>query len=425
MKEQLGNNYYNKIASHLDYETYDLLLTDINAALFDYSDHHLSNKLSYKSKIKLFLLSKFFFIFYFKNKLKAQYQGKSIIVSNAYITVNNPSSITLLPPWVFSLKKASFGNWKISIIARQLNAMLRKKSIRLLLSDKFKQLKEEFKAELKKLFVQHKILAVIVPNDMAFFEKLALQSARESGIPSFVYLHGLPGRYNNIDDNRADYLIVWGEGLKALYINAGVKEDKIITLQHPFYSSFKAINLQSNLSNVLVLTKATCGVPSDSSKLILSDRSTVLHYTELVKENLKKLGIKKAILRLHPSEDKDFYLKNLIDDFFIIDKLSKDESLSKATLVVGPTSTMVLDAIKAGKNYILFDPVFDDGITLEGIPLVSPFNGDSFIKTSNNAEEMQYNISHPEHNINFEKLNDFFSIDLNDKERFLNLINAY
>ncbi|MFC0776751.1 hypothetical protein [Flavobacterium sp. HJSW_4] len=422
MKKQLGNNYYNIISEDLDGEIYDLLLTDVNAALFDYSDHHKSNKLPLKSKFKQFLINRLFVGFYLLNKLKKRYTGEMIILSNAYIPLNVPNSVTLLPPWIFSPKKKSFANWKIILIINQLKFILKERSIKLLLSENFKFLVDKFELELGNLFVKFKLSAVVVPNDMAFFEKLALRVAKKKDIPSFVCLHGLPARYNDIDDNRADYLIVWGKGIKELYIDAGVKEDKILTFKHPVYSSFSALELQSNLSNVLVLSRATCGIPCESSQLILTDRSTTLHYTELVKENLKKLGVNKATLRLHPSENEDFYLKNLPDDFFTIDRSSKDDALNQCSLVIGPTSTMVLDAIKMGKNYILFDPVFN-GLTLEGMPLVSPFTGESFIKLSNSLEEMKYNINNPNDNISYHELNNFLSIDSNDEEKFLGIMN--
>ncbi|MCK8141467.1 hypothetical protein MW871_06125 [Flavobacterium sp. I-SCBP12n] len=423
MKKQLGNNYYNTISSNFENEMYDLLLNDVNAALFDYSDHHITNKPTYKNILKRFVIDKLFFVFYFKNKLIRKPKGKKIIVSNAYINLNIPDSIITLPPWNFSPAKFSLSSWKLIKIIRELNSMFRARSLRLLLSDRFKYLKEVFQSELDVLFTKNKVVAVIVPNDMAFFEKLTIKTAKDKGIPSFVYLHGLPARYNQVDDNRADYLIVWGKGLKELYKNAGVIEEKILTAKHPLYSSFEPVTLESDLTNVLVITKATCGVPSDSSKLVLTERSTVLYYTELVKENLKKLGVEKATLRLHPSESADFYLRNLTDDFFTIDSLSKEESLSKASLVIGPTSTMLFDALKMDKNYILYDPIFD-GLTLEGMPLVSPFTGDSFVKLSNSFEDMFYNINNPIHNICYDKLNDFLSVDLNDEERFLKIINA-
>jgi hypothetical protein len=271
------------------------------------------------------------------------------------------------------------------------------------------------------MFSDKKIEALIVANDLSFFENLSIKIAKRNQIPTFVYLHGLPARYNNIDDNRADYLVVWGNGIKKTYIENGVSEKKILTLMHPVYSNFEAVDLESNLKNVLVLTKAICGTPSMSTELILPNRSIILYYLELVKENLKNLGVQHASLRLHPSEVSDFYFNNLPDDFYRIDTSTKEESLAKATLVVGPTSTMVLDAIKAGKNYILFDPLVD-GLTLDGTPLVAPFTGESFIKLSNNLETIKQNIESPSINIDYNKLKTYFKVNELDNAKFKDII---
>jgi hypothetical protein len=171
------------------------------------------------------------------------------------------------------------------------------------------------------------------------------------------------------------------------------------------------------------LTKAVVGTPSSSSELIPGNRVISLLYLDCLKKHLKNLGIDKVNLRLHPSERREFYEDNLPDDFYIIDESSKEEVLSKTSLVIGPTSTMVLDTIKAGKNYVLFDPIFD-GLTLEGIPLVKPFTGESFIKLSNSFGEIENNISNPSVNIDFNKLNAFFEVDERDVSRFYDIINV-
>ena len=104
--------------------------------------------------------------------------------------------------------------------------------------------------------------------------------------------------------------------------------------------------------------------------------------------------------------------------------LSEDKikSLQNSTLVVGPTSTMVLDTIKSGVNYILFDPKLDNKLLDNSDELVSPFDGKSFINLSVTIEDFKKNISNPKDNINQEKLNDFLKIDEEDYQKFLNII---
>lgn len=422
MEKQNNNDYFNKISTGLSEEAYDLLLTNVNAILFDYSDHNSPKRKSFKWVLKEKIMKSLFFLFYLKNIFASRKNNEKIIISNAYVPISLSQTATLLPPWSYSLKKDTYFSLELASIVRKINKEFKKKSIKVLLSPHFRRLIEAFEVELTRMFETKKVAALIVPNDLAFFENLSLKIAKRNKIPTFVYLHGLPARYNNLDDNRADYLVVWGNGIKKMYVEKGVSEKKIFTLKHPVYSNFEATDLESNLKNVLVLTKSICGTPSNSANLVLPNRSVILYYLEQAKEHLLKLGVRHASLRLHPSEDKTFYFNNLPDDFYSIDTSTKEESLLRASLVVGPTSTMVLDAIKMAKNYILFDPVID-GLTLEGIPLVEPFTGESFIKLSNTFEEIKYNIESPSHNIDYNKLNDFFAVNELDYEKFGNIIN--
>jgi len=425
MKEHKNNEYFNKIAQNLDKETADLLMYDVNDILYNYSDHQIENTNSnyglgfhFKKLIHQCLIV----LFYLKNVIFFKLKQKQTIMSNAYVNVNLYGADVIRPPWVFTLKGSMINSIKILLLIEKIKRKLNRRSIKYLFSKEFKSILLQFEAELIKGFRNYNVSAVIFPNDMAFFENFTIKVAKRYHIPSFVYLHGLPARYNDVDDNRADYLVVWGNGLKKEYINAGVQSDKVLTLKHPTYSNFKQTTLTSTLDHVLVLTKPISGVPCISTELVLPKRSIILYYLELVKENLQRLGVTKANLRLHPSESKAFYADNLVDDFFTINESSKQEALSAASLIIGPSSTMLLDAIKAGKNYILFDPILN-GNTLEGIPLVKPFTGDSFIQLSNTFEQIKFNIDHPSSNIDFEKLNVFFKVEDSDLGKFYALAN--
>jgi hypothetical protein len=427
MQKQKNNEYYNSIARDLDNDTYDLLLYTINDILYNYSDHHVANKSRLKggliSNFKKTIIKYLRFFLLIRNTLLFRKKKLNSIMSNAYVSVSLPGVNVVRPPWAISFSTNISNSLAIFFVIENIQKELDKRRIKTLMSQEFKLVLLEFEKEMSKLFSEYKITALIVPNDMAFLENLSIKIAKKNNIPSFVYLHGLPARYNYIDDNRAEYLVVWGNGLKREYINGGVSRDKILTLKHPVYSNFDNVVLESTLDNVLVLTKAISGVPCNSTEIVLPKRSVLLLYLELVKFNLQKLGVTKAQLRLHPSERKDFYEDGLPDDFFVINESSKEEVLLKTSLVIGPTSTMILDTIKAGTNYILFDPVFD-GLTLEGMPLVVPFTGESFIKLSNSFEEIRNNIANPYTNIDFDQLNAFFEVDESDVSRFYDITNV-
>ena len=417
---QEKNHYYNLISKYFDNEKYDLMLYQINSILFNFGDHHkfscnnFNEKLIFFIKIKANYFSRFFFLF--------KKRKNNTIINSAYVEfpINNFNKVS--PPWSYNFKNEMVSSYNLSKVIYKIQSVLLKRSIKLLFSNSFYKLLELYEIEFRKILFLNNVKCIIVPNDLSLFENLSIKIAKKNHIPTFVYLHGLPGRYNAIDDNRADYLIVWGKGIKDAYCRAGVLEKKIFTIRHPFYNNFDLNKLRSNVSDVLVITKATAGTPSSSDKLFLGDRSKSLFYLEKVKLMLRELGVKNARLRLHPSESKDFYNKNLIDDFYVIDDLGKLESLKKATVVVGPTSTMILDSIKAEVNYILYDPKIDNKLLDNSGELVSPFDGLSFIKLSETIQDVKNNIEKPSVNIDVIKLSDYFEVDENDFSRIIDII---
>ncbi len=419
---QKKNHLFNFISNKIDENNYDVILYQVNNVLYNYGDHHKSEKNSLKMKI--FYLVKKIILFLSRYFCLLSAKKKNIIISNAYVTLNFNNYTNVSPPWSFNLKYKILSTYKLSKIVYEIKSILSKKKLKLLFSNSFESLIMSYESEFSKFLIDNDVKCIIVPNDLDFFENSSIKIAKNNNIPTFVYLHGLPGRYNNIDDNRADYLIVWGAGIKKAYIDHGVLPSKIFTIKHPIYSDFKFTILKSSLDNVLVLTKAISGTPSSSDKLFVGDRSKSLLYLEKVKIILTELGVKNARLRLHPSESEDFYRNNLIGNYYIFDQNDKMESLKNSTLVVGPTSTMVLDTIKAGVNYILFDPKIDNKLMDNSDELVSPFDGSSFINLSTTIEDFKKNISNPKDNIKQENLSDFFKVDEADYQKILNIISV-
>lgn len=419
---QKNNHLFNFISNNIDKNYYDVILYQVNNILFNYGDHQKSAKNSFRRKIILLVkniilyISRFYYLIS-KNEEK-------IIISNAYVSLNLDIYKTVAPPWSFSLKNKILSTYKLAKIVYEIKTILSKKNLSLLFSTSFENKIKLYENEFSSLLNNGTVKCIIVPNDLDFFENLSIKIAKKNNVPTFVYLHGLPARYNLIDDNRADYLIVWGKGIKQAYIDHGVLPNKILTIKHPVYSDFNYTKLTSSIDDVLVLTKAIAGTPSSSDKLFFGDRSKSLLYLEKLKIILKELGVKHARLRLHPSESKDFYKKNLIDNFYVFDQNDKIGSLKYSTLVVGPTSTMVLDTIKAGVNYILFDPKVDNKLLDNSDELVFPFDGSSFINLSLTTEDFKKNILNPKDNINQEKLSDFLEIDEADYQKFLNIISV-
>jgi hypothetical protein len=321
-----------------------------------------------------------------------KFESKKNVISNAYFSFNdelkkigynvnkplwsggeNIDDINLLN--CFKLLKESFNN----------------NSFNKLLSDESFTLINNFKHLLKEFYLNKHVSSLIVPYDMPFFEKLSINIFKELNKPSIVFLHGLPARYNNIDDNRADYLIVWGDKIKENYIKAGVDKNKIFVSGHPNYSNFINKELKFSFENILIITKSMNGA-QQSDGVRLADRGNLILYLYSIKNTLEKLNIKSARLRVHPSENSSWYMKYMDNDFFKIDHENLNVALEKASLVIGPASTVLLESIYKGINYIVFEPS-KNNIDLINFPIVPPFDGsDKRLPVAKDEIELSYII---------------------------------
>jgi hypothetical protein len=202
----------------------------------------------------------------------------------------------------------------------------------------------------------------------------------------------LPTRYNAIDDNRADYLLVWGEKIKECYIRAGVDEKKIFVIGNPGFSVKPNNSLRNSLESILVITNCISPFPENSDKVILQDRGNLLTYLYSIQNVLQRFGVKKVRFRPHPFENSSWYEKNVDNNFFILDRDKLSISLEKTSLVIGSSSTVLLDALAHGVNYIVYEPIVDQ-LTLKNFRLVPPFDkSDARIVVATNEEELYNNI---------------------------------
>ena len=146
-------------------------------------------------------------------------------------------------------------------------------------------------------------------------------------------------------------------------------------------------SLLATLTSVLIITKSINGVcPLD--KPHLEDRGNIIMYLLSIENTLKKIGIKSVTLRPHPSENANWYLKFIDNDFFIIDKQPLSASLSSASLVIGPTSTTIIDAMAHEVNYLIYEPLIDNNL-ITGFPIQPPLDGsDSRIPIARSEDDL-------------------------------------
>ena len=127
-------------------------------------------------------------------------------------------------------------------------------------------------------------------------------------------------------------------------------------------------------------------------KKFIEDRGNSIMYLMIIERVLKDLGIKSVSFRPHPSESYDWYSKFIDTKFFREDKKTLSNSLQASTLVIGPKSTVLVDAMAHGVNYVIFEPTYDGKDILFGA-VTPPFDGsDTDFPAASNASELDHII---------------------------------
>lgn len=121
----------------------------------------------------------------------------------------------------------------------------------------------------------------------------------------------------------------------------------------------------------------------------LTDRGNLILYLYMVQSVLKKFGVKRVRFRPHPSENSAWYFKFIDKDFYQVDHENLQKSLQKSTIVIGPTSTVFLETLYNGVNYVCFEPSWN-GMDLTNFELVPPFDGsDERLPVAKNEEQLE------------------------------------
>ncbi|WP_264535070.1 hypothetical protein [Flavobacterium sp. N1736] len=406
----------------------NLLEYELNRRIYYYGQHFknsfetTTNKKTFKRNA---LLQSGYFLY--KKLLKGSNKQKPAIISSVYFNFGNDLKESGYQvygiPWTLTrevslIKLTEF--IKINFFYKKLTSC----NFNTLISEKFQKEIYDISILIDSVLVREKVKAVFIPQDVGFFERLLIQLCQKNNIPTFLVLHGSALRYGNtINDNKTDYLCVFGEILKNKLVESGFNPEKILITGHPVYSNYTIPNdLKFDFSNILVISKAMPGQPVEQVDKLkgrardtnrLKDRGNSLLYLLFIKNALLSVGIKGATLRVHPSENSEWYLNFLGSDFFEIDKLSFTETLKKASLVIGPSSSFFLDALYAGVNYTIFEPLYDDGLDILNDPVGHPFDGsDKKIPVAQNENKLSEILKNKD-KVDLSVLKDFVKPQLN------------
>lgn len=281
------------------------------------------------------------------------------------------------PIWHPLRKKHIFGDFKTLKWHKTIQNKIRNDDFHAFLNPTFHEALETFQQYLLGQYQQQDFRALFLYTDQYFYSKYSIDIFKKMDRPSFIFTHGMPGIYHKEVDNRADYLMVWSEKIKQNYIKAGFLESKLKVVGHPRYSNIpKDIPLRSDLTDILVIPVSsvtwhqhTYGDP------VVNDASNVILYLYKVQKILQKLGIKKARYRSHPSINQQWVHSCLDPDFYVFDTEALSTSLQRSSLVIGSNSTVLLEALLQGVNYVAFDPKDEQGVNMSGYTSAPPFDG--------------------------------------------------
>ena len=379
--------YFNKDKSRYE----DLLFYEISKRIYYFGNHFTKPQEKNSRDYYLLKLLAKSLCFIIANLFYQKGANQNIILCNAYFNLDNEIKKigynVKKPCWSFPSSDVLLKNYTNLIDLILFKYKLRESCLVDILNNDFFELIDNISIKLDKYFRQSSVKGLIISSDLPFFENLSLKLLRKINKPSIIFLHGLPGVYNILNDNLSDYLFVWGEEIKKNFLNSGFKKEKIFVVGHPLYKNYILKKIKFDMSNVLVISDCNSGAQL-RDKIRYQERGYSIRYIYSIEEILKKRGIKRAMLRLHPNENPFWYKKFMDNSFYSIDKLPLFDSIRKSSIVIGPASTVFLESLINGVNYLVYSPNVDVMSTPD-FPLVPPFDGsDKRIPIATNEENL-------------------------------------
>ena len=162
----------------------------------------------------------------------------------------------------------------------------------------------------------------------------------------------------------------------------------MVVTGHPNFSSFKLAD--KNPENVLVLSRSINGASPYSDRHYVEERGICIQHIYAVETALKSAGISHAVLRLHPSENPEWYAKFMDKNFYTLDTHPLGYSISHAKMVVGYISTVMLDTVL--NEIPCFPFVIDKNGNCYADEIVPPFCNKHEFPTANTVDELTGNI---------------------------------
>lgn len=349
---------YHNEESKKNRETLDLLEYTLLSRIYNYGSQFKSRKP--EPKLIFWLKSSLYISYaFFSSLLIREEQSVNIKkgISSSYHSENYHKRIIIHRP-IWSPKKyfKSAISFKLCFFYLKLSYRLTYFNFYELVKKENLYFVQEFEKLLKEFVVTNQYSFLIVPNDLDFFSRLMIKIFKEIDKQTILMAHaGVQNGYSKNIDTRTDIITQWGQGQVDSFTRNSHDPNRFIVTGHPIYKNIHK-KLQFDFLNILVLTKSISGVRLLDKKFV-EDRGNAIVYLLEVQNILSNFNVKNVRLRPHPSERYEWYSNFIDTDFFKRDYYDLQESLKESTLVIGPTSTVFIDALANGVNYVVFEPV--------------------------------------------------------------------
>ncbi len=360
----MNNNLLHHIREHSENAFFiDLIQHELDWRLYCYGDHFRNKgKRSLIDASIVSCLIKGILCFFMSTLRRNQSLNNSSVKVLNLVPFSMDGIITSMGYKSFSLPihaRYSSSNvifsWKLFIYHFRYEYIVRCHPFNRLISNDIAFLKEYYSA-LKGYVKGNNFKYLFVRTDQHFLERSLLRIFDEEGKKSFLFLHGLPAEYNTFEDVLSTYVIVWGDKIKNNFIRNGLPSHKYHVIGNvKYHQPLQLKKIKWDDKSILVVPESSMQghLYSDPPKLV--DRNRVLIYLYEVEYILKMEGYKHVAYRPHPSFNPKWIQQFVDTNFYTIDTAPLSESANKCTLVIGATSSVILEYCLMGVNCIIYE----------------------------------------------------------------------
>jgi hypothetical protein len=257
---------------------------------------------------------------------------------------------------------------------------------------------------------------IILSNDILPIERAIVAVSKNLRICTLAIQHGLYQSNSILPDGRvADYILVWGEYFRDLYVKSGFsKPEEIYILGYPYLIEKKKVNHTENKHYIAYY------LGGDFENFKKDFLSIKLETIKNIYKICNDLNIK-FIYRPHPGDDRQMLKSKLPEVSFTSENEEITETFNKGDIFIAYNSTSLVEAAMRSK------------VCLQLINYPQPINTDnfeklgicskSFRKIKELAEYLEKLVKSPDLSEFKSKFNkNYIEISYNPNKRFLEIL---